>query len=62
MTIYKDAPDADWEKNPMKYEIEKKTINKKDSIKIKTCTGWWLRNYIETIEIELSFPRNGNPY
>jgi hypothetical protein len=39
LTIYKDAPDADWEKNPMKYEIEKKTMNKKDVLKLKLAPG-----------------------
>ena len=39
MTIYKDAPDAHWEKNPMKYEIEKRTINKKDVLKLKLAPG-----------------------
>jgi hypothetical protein len=39
MTIYKDAPDSDWEKNPMKYEIEKKTMNKKDVLKLKLAPG-----------------------
>ena len=39
MTIYKDAPDADWEKNPMKYEIEKKTIKKKEVLKLKLAAG-----------------------
>jgi len=39
ITIYKDAPDADWEKNPMKYEIEKRTINKKDVLKLNLAPG-----------------------
>ncbi len=39
MTIYKDAPDADWKNNPMKYEIEKKTINNKDVLKLKLAPG-----------------------
>jgi hypothetical protein len=39
MTIYKDAPDADWENNPMKYEIEKKTIKKKEVLKLKLAPG-----------------------
>ena len=39
MTIYKDTPDADWEKNPMKYEIEKSTINKKDVLKLNLAPG-----------------------
>jgi len=39
MTIYKDAPDADWEKNPMKYEIEKSTIKKNQTIKLNLAPG-----------------------
>lgn len=39
MTIYKDAPDSDWEKNPMKYEIEKRTIYKKDLVKLSLAPG-----------------------
>jgi glucan 1,4-alpha-glucosidase len=39
MTIYKDAPDADWEKNPMKYEIEKKTVKKNEVLKLKLVQG-----------------------
>lgn len=39
MTIYKDALDSDWEKNPMKYEIEKKTMSKKDVLKLKLAPG-----------------------
>jgi len=39
MTIYKDAVNSDWEKNPMKYEIEKKIINKKDVLKLKLAPG-----------------------
>jgi hypothetical protein len=35
MTIYKDAPDSHWDKNPMKYEIEKKTITKNEMLKLK---------------------------
>ncbi|MBK7230618.1 MAG: glycoside hydrolase family 97 protein [Ignavibacteriales bacterium] len=35
MTIYKDAPDSDWEKNPMKYEIEKKIVKKSEVLKLK---------------------------
>lgn len=35
MTIYKDAPDSDWEKNPMKYEIEKKIVKKSEALKLK---------------------------
>ncbi len=39
MTIYKDSPDADWENNPMKYEIEKKTIKKNEVLKLKLAPG-----------------------
>lgn len=39
ITIYKDAPDADWEKNPMKYEIEKRTMNNKEVLKLKLAPG-----------------------
>jgi len=39
MTIYKDAKDSDWEKNPMKYEIEKKTVKKNDVLKLKLAPG-----------------------
>src|SRR5574338_236141 len=39
MTIYKDTPDADWEKNPMKYEIEKKTAKKNEVLKLKLAPG-----------------------
>jgi hypothetical protein len=39
MTIYKDAKDSDWEKNPMKYEIEKSTMNNKDVLKLNLAPG-----------------------
>jgi len=39
MTIYKDAPDADWEKNPMKYEIENSTIKKNQKIELNLAPG-----------------------
>lgn len=39
MTIYKDAPDTDWQKNPMKYEIEKKTVKKNEVLKLKLAPG-----------------------
>ncbi len=39
MTIYKDAKDSDWEKNPMKYEIEKSTIKKNQTIKLNLAPG-----------------------
>lgn len=37
--IYQDAKDADWEKNPMAYEIITKTVKKGDNIKIKLANG-----------------------
>lgn len=39
MTVYKDASDSHWEKNPMKYEIETKSVKKYDTIKIKLAPG-----------------------
>ena len=39
ITIYKDAPDSDWEKNPMKYEIEKKIVKKSEVLKLKLAPG-----------------------
>ncbi len=39
MTVYKDASDSHWEKNPMKYEIETKNVKKNDTIKIKLAPG-----------------------
>ena len=39
ITIYKDAPDADWEKNPMKYEIEKSIIIKNQKIELNLSPG-----------------------
>ena len=39
MTIYKDAKDSDWEKNPMKYEIEKSIIKKNQTIKLNLAPG-----------------------
>jgi glucan 1,4-alpha-glucosidase len=39
MTIYKDALDADWERNPMKYEIEKSTIKKNQMVELKLAPG-----------------------
>ena len=39
MTIYKDAPDSDWEKNPMKYEIEKSIIKKNQKIELNLAPG-----------------------
>ncbi|MFZ2323886.1 MAG: glycoside hydrolase family 97 protein [Ignavibacteriaceae bacterium] len=39
ITTYRDAKDSDWQNNPMKYEIEKKTVNKNDIIKINLAPG-----------------------
>lgn len=39
VTIYKDAPDADWEKNPMAYNIEKQTLTKNDLLKLNLAPG-----------------------
>jgi hypothetical protein len=39
ITIYKDAKDSDWEKNPMKYEIEKKIVKKSEVLKLKLSPG-----------------------
>ncbi len=39
MTIYKDASDSHWEKNPMKYEIEKKTVKKNEVLKLNLVPG-----------------------
>jgi len=39
VTIYKDAADSDWDKNPMKYEIEKIRMKKSDLLKLKLAAG-----------------------
>jgi hypothetical protein len=39
MTIYQDAKDSDWEKNPMKYEIKKMIVEKNDTIKFNLAPG-----------------------
>lgn len=39
MTVYKDASDSHWEKNPMKYEIKTSQIKKNDLIKLKLAPG-----------------------
>jgi hypothetical protein len=39
VTIYKDAKDSDWEKNPMAYEIEKLILSKNDFLKLKLAPG-----------------------
>ncbi len=38
-TIYEDAPDASWDKNPMAYEINKFTVTNKNTLKIKLAKG-----------------------
>lgn len=38
-TIYADAKDADWEKNPMAYEITKKKVTFKDKLELKLASG-----------------------
>jgi hypothetical protein len=37
--IYMDAPDADWDKNPMTYKIEHYIVTGKDTLKIKIAPG-----------------------
>ncbi len=39
VTIYKDAEDADWEKNPTAYAIESKDVKAGDVLKIKLARG-----------------------
>ncbi len=39
MTTYKDAADADWEKNPMKYEIIKSIVRKNQTVKLHLAPG-----------------------
>lgn len=38
-TIYMDAPDADWDKNPMAYKIENYIVNNKTTIKANLAGG-----------------------
>lgn len=38
-TIYADAPDADWDKNPMAYVIMKKIVSSKASLKLSLAPG-----------------------
>lgn len=38
-TIYADAKDAHWEKNPMAYEITKKKVTAKDKLEVKLASG-----------------------
>lgn len=38
-TIYADAKDAHWEKNPMAYEITKKKVTSKDKLELKLASG-----------------------
>lgn len=37
--IYKDAPNADWEKNPMAYKIETQVVTNKSIIKVNLANG-----------------------
>ena len=39
MTMYNDAPDADWINNPMKYEIIKKEVDRKNSVNLNLAPG-----------------------
>ena len=39
VTIYEDAPGADWKTNPEAYKIEKGTVEKKSILKIKLAAG-----------------------
>jgi hypothetical protein len=39
MTVYKDADDAHWKDNPMKYEIEKYDVKKDEIINLKLAPG-----------------------
>ena len=43
-TIYKDAPNADWDTNPEAYVIEKKLVNSKTKLDISLAKGRWLCN------------------
>jgi hypothetical protein len=38
-TIYRDADDAHWQKNPMAYKIDKKIVDNKSMLKIKLAEG-----------------------
>lgn len=38
-SIYMDAPDADWDKNPMAYKIEHYIVDANDVLKIKVAPG-----------------------
>ncbi len=38
-TCYEDAPDADWKKNPMVYQIHKYLVNKETRFKLKLAEG-----------------------
>lgn len=39
VTIYKDAKDSDWEKNPMAYEIEKLNLSNNDLLRLQLAPG-----------------------
>ena len=38
-TIYADAPDADWQKNPAAYQITKKMVNSRSALTLKLAPG-----------------------
>ena len=38
-TIYKDAPDANWETNPQAYQIEKGVLTNKSKLNLKAASG-----------------------
>ncbi|RYF80556.1 MAG: hypothetical protein EON98_13330, partial [Chitinophagaceae bacterium] len=38
-TIYRDAPDAHWQKNPKAYVIEKITVDNKTVLNLKLAPG-----------------------
>jgi glucan 1,4-alpha-glucosidase len=38
-TIYSDADDSHWDKNPTDYKIENKTVNSSDTLKLKLAPG-----------------------
>ncbi len=39
-TLYEDAEDSHWDKNPTAYKIENKIVNNSDTLELKTCTRW----------------------
>jgi hypothetical protein len=38
-TIYADAKNADWEKNPMAYQIQRQTVDSKSVLKLRLAPG-----------------------